>query len=99
MADWILVGLALIGAIVGPYVGYRVSEAVNKRRWVEMEGIVVRLNKYHEQHFDHSQQASSDMRRIEQQVTDHSKRDDEYFQRIEAMFREIRDTLNSRGRS
>ena len=68
MAEWILVGIALIGAVVGPFVGFRVSEAVNKRRWFEMDEIVRRLTKYHEQHFDHSQQATSDMARLEQQI-------------------------------
>ena len=98
MADWILVGLALIGAIVGPYVGYRVAEGVNKRRWVEMDEIMARLTKYNEQQLINVQQATSDISRLQQQVMDHNKRDDDYFQRIEAMFREIRDALNRSGR-
>ena len=94
--ELILVAIALFGPPLSFYVANRISTAINRRRWVEMDAIVKNFRDDNIQHFPHAKQAPADMARLEQRVTDHDKHDDERFERIEAMFREIRDSLRQK---
>lgn len=93
MADWIFGSIALVISLVGLYTGYRVADAVNRRRWTEMDRTISAFTGFHDQHFKHAKKAEADMARVQQQVSDHEREDEKRFDRIEAMFREIRDAL------
>ena len=97
MTEWIAIALAIVGPSVGIYAAYRATEAVGKRRWVEMDGIIKQFRDNHTVHFTHAGKTDSDIARLEQSVEDHEKHDEERFDRIEAMFKEIRESLRRRN--
>lgn len=54
MLELILAGLTVAGAILAAYVSYRVTDAINKNRWVEMDSTCKKYDKFHEEHFTHA---------------------------------------------
>ena len=61
-----------------------------------IRGKFMDYDKKHLQHAEDERILVTDMARIQQEVKDHNKHDAEYFDRIEAMFKEIREALRER---
>ena len=97
MTEWIAIAIAIVGPAIGIFAAYRATDAVTKRRWVEMEGVINNFRNDHVQHFEDSKKSHSDVARVEQRLSDHEKYCEEIRREIKEMFKEIREALRERS--
>ena len=91
--EWIL---TIIGAALAAYGSYRAADAVNRRRWTEMDGVIKNFRDDHIKHFEAESKIDTSLARAEQRISSHEAQCIESRERIEAMFKEIREYMRGR---
>ncbi len=93
----ITVGLSVGGAAVSTYTTFRSTNAVNVEKWAKMDETMKNFRADHMSHFKTAEAANIQIERTSTQIAEHKDHDEERFDRIESMFREIRGLLNQRS--
>lgn len=90
---FIFTAVSFVSTLVGAAVTRKVNEKLNEWRWANVDKTTETFRKYHAEHFEQDRELSEQQVRLAQQVADHIVEDKESRNRIEDMFREIRDNL------
>ena len=86
--------IAGASTLIGAYVSYRVTTAVNNRRWVEMDSINVKHDKYHAEQSERTRNLETALGTAIQKFASHETLDTERFDNLKETHLQMWKTLD-----